>query len=371
MNCIPSSRHPAQRARASGSAQTGFSLVELMVGIVIGMIAIIVIAQVFRLSEGFKRTTTGVDDATSNGAIALVGLQRDLKQTGYAMNSATLSGCNLSLPAPAGWTINTVAPVTINHPDIPAGDPATDTLMVMYGSGAGSPEGERVQGQPAINEYVVEAPAAYQAGDRIVAVNDPAPSPCVVAVELAASAPAASAVGVPVGRASMLNGLLFNLGPAPRVLVYAVRGGNLTLCDFIANDCSLPDNADDETVWVPIASNIVGLRAQYGRDTTAPMDAAVDVYDQIAPVDTCARVRISAVRLALVARSGQLERELAPGTPVTQAAPTWSGSAVDPPNQTLPIVLTSNPQWQNYRYRVFETTVPVRNVTWQGVQAGC
>ena len=37
----------------------GFSLVELMVGIVVAMVAVIVIMQVFRMTEGHRRSTTG------------------------------------------------------------------------------------------------------------------------------------------------------------------------------------------------------------------------------------------------------------------------------------------------------------------------
>ena len=354
-------------------SQAGFSLIELMVGLVIGLIAIIVVAQVFSLSEGFKRTTTGVDDATSNGAIALGGLQRDLRQSGHGMTSPSLSGCNLTLPAPTAWTLNGIAPVTINHPDIPAGDDNTDTLLVMYGNSAGGPEGERVLSQPATNTFLVEAWAGYRAGDRIVPVTNPPQAPCDLVAEIAAPG-AQPAINVPVGQAAMVNGLLYNLGPAPRVLAYAVRNGNLTLCDYVANDCSSPADTDDEAVWVPIASNIVGLRAQYGRDTTAaPMDAVVDIYDQVAPATACERARISAVRVALVARSGQLEREIAPGQPVTPEAPVWSGTEGSPDGlaPALPFDVSGNPQWQNYRYRVFETTVPLRNMAWQGVQLGC
>ena len=41
----------------------GFSLVELMVGLVVGMIGVVIMMQIFSVSEGYKRTTTGGDDA--------------------------------------------------------------------------------------------------------------------------------------------------------------------------------------------------------------------------------------------------------------------------------------------------------------------
>jgi len=57
----------------------------------------------------------------------------------------------------------------------------------------------------------------------------------------------------------------------------------------------------------------------------------------------------------VVARSAQFDK-----TTVTSTAPTWAGSA------THPINLTANTQWGNYRYRTFETVVPMRNLVWQG-----
>jgi len=85
------------RQRSQASRADGFSLVELMVGMVIGMIAIIVVMQVFSLSEGSKRTTTGGDDAQMSGAVALTMLQRDIRQAGYGPGKGRL-------PFPGGFS---------------------------------------------------------------------------------------------------------------------------------------------------------------------------------------------------------------------------------------------------------------------------
>jgi type IV pilus assembly protein PilW len=52
-------------------AASGFSLIEILVGLLIGMLSVIVIMQVFGVFEGNKRTTTGGDDAQINGTVAL------------------------------------------------------------------------------------------------------------------------------------------------------------------------------------------------------------------------------------------------------------------------------------------------------------
>ena len=56
------------------SRAAGFSLIELMVGMVVGLLGVLVIQQAFQLNESYKRSTSGAGEAQSNGAIALYNL---------------------------------------------------------------------------------------------------------------------------------------------------------------------------------------------------------------------------------------------------------------------------------------------------------
>ena len=349
----------------------GFSLVEIMVALVIGMIGTIVMLQLFALGEGHKRATTGTSDAQSNGAIALYGLERDLRQAGYGVSDVKLLGCNLALPlagavAPAlgraATTLNNLAPLTINHASIPGGDANTDTLLVVFGNGNGSPQGDGITSQPAATQYAVQTASAFTGNDRVIAAPQTRATPCALSVDTVAGITSPN-VTVSTGVANVAGGTLFNLGQAPSIRAYAVRGGNLTMCDHMLNDCTGAANVGNAAVWTPIASNIVSLRAEYGIDTTATMDGIVDAYNQTTPTTACGWAKTLAVRLALVARSGQYEKSA-----VTPAVPTWAGSASATP---VAFDLSGTSSWQNYRYKVFETTVPIKNVVWMGVTAGC
>ena len=55
-------KYPNRRGRY----MVGFSLVELLVALIIGLLGIVVMMQVFRVFEEQKRTTTGGDDAISS-----------------------------------------------------------------------------------------------------------------------------------------------------------------------------------------------------------------------------------------------------------------------------------------------------------------
>lgn len=356
--------------RSSTHRNKGFSLIEIMVGMTIGLLGTIIIMQMFSISEARKRTTTSGDNAQNTAAIALYGLQRDVQLAGYGTSAYKMIGCNVLLRA--GVTLNSMAPVTINHASIPAGDSNTDTMLIVYGNGNGASEGDGITAQPATATYAVQSPTSFTAGDQVIAETQSRPSPCNLTLDQVASV-SGSNVTVATGVAGMTNGTLFNLGQAPKVQAYAIRNGNLTVCDYTVTDCSDATKTSptvDATVWVPIASNIVSLKVQYGHDTSSnPMDGVMDIYDQTTPTTACGWVKTSAIRLALVARSAHL----ASGAAATTAAPSWAGTSANNPtgSAAAPIVLSANSNWQQYRYKTFQTVVPIKNVAWQGVVTGC
>lgn len=334
-------------------------MIEIMVGLVIGMLGFIVVMQVFSLSESRNRTTIAGDDAQNGGAIALHGIQRDIRLSGFGTSAPNIIGCNVLLRA--GVTLNALTPVTINHASIPAGDANTDTILINYGTGNSSPEGDSITAQPSTATYTVQTPTSFALNDLVIAQAQARPTPCNLTLDSVTGIPSpGSNVNVETGVAGMANGTLYNLGQSPKILVYAIRNNNLTVCDYIVNNCSIAANTGNETIWIPIASNIVSMRAEYGHDTDAAMNGVVDAYNQTTPTTACGWLKVSAIRIVLVARSNQKD-----GNAVTAAAPLWSGSA------GAAINLSSLIDWNRYRYKTFETLVPIRNIAWQGVVAGC
>ena len=356
------------RAFDQHSGESGFSLIEIMVGMVIGLLAIIIMMQVFAVSEERKRTANAGSDAQNSAVIALDGLQRHIGQSGYGFALTRLLGCNLQLPFGAPVPL---APVIINPAVavIPAGDANTDTLLISYGLGNDQPEGYNLDtaGLTGPNHKIIGT-GMLRVGDRVIA----APAACGATTLVLGTV---QTVGVPnpsdVTVTSSTTGTgLFNLGATPRFLAYAVRNGNLVVCDYMAANCGDATAASlaNPAIWRLVAENIVSLRAQYGRDTSGPMDGTVDAYNRTTPTTACLWARTPAIRLALVARSAQFEKDA-----VTTVAPRWAGSdsAVPLSAQPINIDLSGDANWGNYRYRVFETVVPIRNVAWMGAITGC
>ena len=73
--------------------------------------------------------------------------------------------------------------------------------------------------------------------------------------------------------------------------------------------------------------------------------------------------KLLAVRVAVLARSSQLEKDT-----VTVNAPAWAGNSIpfvmhnlDGSTGSTSVIAND---WHHYRYRVYESTVPMRNMIW-------
>jgi type IV pilus assembly protein PilW len=354
-------QRPSARPRAGG-----FSLIEIMVGLVIAMIGVIIMTEALLNSEERSRTTGSGNDAFSNGAIMMQSLQRDLQQGGYGINSLKLLGCNVTTPS--GDAVP-MSPVVINPAVtlVPAGDANTDRVLVFYGNDDGQPEGNTINSVTG-NVYSVQAATAFHVDDYVVGHT----GSCSTALTMSkVTALTTTTVTVAAGVAGAT--VLYNLGRTPKAMAYRVRNASLESCDFMAASAAAPCSTNGGQ-WVAVAGNIVSLQATYGRDTSAAgsMDGVPDVWDQTTPTSACGWARTAGVRLALVARSNQYESKVDTTTgarvcdQVTAAAPTWNNGTTN-----ASITLSGNADWQCYRYKTFENIAPSRNIVWMGNSSSC
>lgn len=363
--------------------QHGFSLVEIMVGLVIGMATVVIMLQMLSNSDATKRKAAGGNDAQMNGTLALYTLERDIRASGYGINDERLLGCDLTYKTSTDGATVTIPlqPTTVltaGNGLIPAADANTDALMVVYSNNEGSADGDKLLSNSSAGSYQVSTPSTYNINDVVIAQASARLPPCKLTLDKVVNINGSTLTVDPGVMGMLANSIIFNLGGSPVINVYAIRNGNLTVCDFTAWDCSKASYANpvDSNVWVPIASNVVALRAQYGHDLLAIAPAGglqkiVSQYDQTTPDKNgirpdCGWARTLAVRVALVARNSSYDK-----TEPTKVNPVWSGSTADavssPANPTaLPIDLSGNADWKKYRYKSMETTVPLRNAIWQG-----
>ncbi len=354
--------------------ESGLSLIEILVGLVIGLIGIIVMMQVYALSEGRKRTTTAGSDAQNSAFIALDTLQRAVTQSGAGFAHTRLLNCNIQLP---NGNPVPLAPVIINPPNtvIPPSTLPADAnfmrLLVSYGGSNDQPDGYNLFAPMTGPNYTLTSTGSFKVDDPGTAANEGdwlihAPAACPLLLRQVTSYTAGTTAVTVNGTPSTTDSAtaLFNLGATPRFLAFAVRNGTLTVCDYMVNNCGDASAATlaNQNIWRPLINNVAAFQAQYHRDTSAPMDGIADAdgYSQTTPTTACLWARTSALRLVLATRSVQYEKEN-----VTAAAPNWRGGALDVSDNG------TRADWQRYRYRVFETEIPLRNIAWMGVVAGC
>jgi type IV pilus assembly protein PilW len=378
--------------------QAGFSLVEIMVGLVIGLLATLVILQVFALFEGQKRTTTGTSDAQTNGNVALYSIKRDLEMAGYGLlpigapNTAD-SPLECAAPSFTNSGVTNLAPVTITDGSTLSPSSPSDVITIRYSNsqtGGSYTTISALGTAPPINSgttATVGENLGCSVGDVAIIVDN-AGSCYLTAVSGVSPAPGiadhtgislASVAGLNVTATSNLaclgkwNEVEYQINPA-----YDPTNSNNSQAYLQRNDT--PGVASKA---VPLVMDIVNIQAQYGVSLSAndnQIDQWTDATGSFAAsalsgntiTSVAARNRIKAVRIAVVARSGQYEKTNVTEqcSSLTADAPSglcaWSGSSA---NTTVPspapaIDLSKDPNWQHYRYRVFETVIPLRNVIW-------
>jgi type IV pilus assembly protein PilW len=123
---------------------------------------------------------------------------------------------------------------------------------------------------------------------------------------------------------------------------------------------------------IPIAPDVIDLQAQYGISATERSNVITQWVDATgatwASPTTANRNRIKAIHIAIVARNEQRDtgNVTTACSSLTTADPTglcaWAGSDTSP----APAINLADADWQQYRYRVFDTIIPLRNVIWSG-----
>lgn len=366
-------------AKQTRSGQTGITLIELMVGMAVALIATLVITQMYAAFEGQKRTSVAGSDAQENGLAALLMLERDARMAGYGLAANPLMSCNtiysgyddpnlgIIQPAP-GLSHGALMPVRITE-----GGAGPDGIDLVSSSSVrpGVPTQIRQAMPSPAADLKVTNTTGYRVGDVII-VSDG--NNCSVMQITQIQAP---------GGGSGLFGFVHNNGQgAPYNMpgnitngwpAYGVGAHVFQLGQLISRRYTIQPSSNTQALFVeerippanalPIVADIVDLQAQYGiaaagsQQVTCWTDATGNGCggsDWANP--SAAEVqRIRAVRLAVLARSPIAERPSVAGgaCDTTTIAPTWSGG-----NFNLPA------NWQCHRFRVFETVVPLRNVIW-------
>jgi len=288
----------------------GFGLVEILVGIVIGMLALLVIYQALALAEGYKRTTTAGGDAQSAGMISTFILSQDI---GNAGNGISVASKELGTCPSTGSFATTWRPIPVLIRD-GGNDFTSDSFAVFYGVNPRivTPFDIMKRFDPG-GTIDVQSPTGFEVGNMFV-LADLSTGACAMGTvaAIAGPDPGTGVVNItPTAIPTVFHqgtSWMVNLGPANlvRKVRYDVLDGVIRSRDLI-NGAAVPN---------PIVGNITLLKAQYGLDTNG--DQFIDAWTSarnppwdeanvlIAPLTQLRQIK--AIRLAVVVRSSQFER---------------------------------------------------------------
>lgn len=384
---------------AAPHRQRGMTLIELMVAVLIGLGLTLAITSLLITSENQKRITTSTNDAEQTGAYAFYALDRALRSAGSAIAESAypadhgVLGCRMNaagggatlLPrtaafptpfqaflagAPSGLR---VAPLLIAYNQDPSN--TSDVLVVMGGSGAAGGVSRLVTGSGSSTSLVLDNTVGFLTQDLALVsqsgttdclleqVNSVASSSITLSgtyytagspTSLATLSTSSGSYVTPIGN-SVANNVAFQL--------FGVDA-NRTLYSYdLLQNLKLVQNSGADAAQA-IADGVDQMHAIYGIDTAkkgvqdtwaSPKAAPYDIASVMGNPGTIRT--IVSVRVALVLRGNYYDKNaVSPSTLV------FFNGLTDASGNVLQKTVYLTGDQLHYRYRVFEFTVPLRNM---------
>lgn len=377
-------------------AQRGLTLVELLVAMAIGLAVTLVVTTLLVSAENHKRTTTSTNDADQTGSYAFYALDRALRGAGSGFVQSTFPqdvgvlGCKLNVagilpratafPAPfatafLGAATNNlrVAPVLIAQGQ---SDGGSDVLVVMGGSGTAGGVSRPLSAAGSSTTLVLQSAVGFGAND-IALVSQNGVTDCLLEQvgSVAAATLTLSGTYYTAGTTTTLATLAGNLSTYVTPLgntaannaqfqLFGVGTNNILYSYDLLQNQQLVQASGGDTSQA-ISDGVIALRALYGVQVAAApgvlsswVSPGATGYDITTVMTTPATMEsIIAVHVAVVVRGEYYDKNT-----VSPATLTFFNNYADSGGNSLAQSIALNATAQHYRYRVFEFTVPLRNM---------
>jgi type IV pilus assembly protein PilW len=389
------------------------TMIELLVALAIGVTVTLAVSTLLVASENHKRITTSSNDADQTGAYTFNALDRALRSAGsgfaqssYAGTNQGVLGCRLNAgsfmprpsayPAPfSNYFLGGAAPAALHVAPVLIGagqsdKNSSDVIVVMSASGGAGGVPRAVYGAGSNTTLVLQSTVGLNPYD-VILVSQPGTPDCLIeqinsmnstTITLNTgtyyyTAGSTTNIGTLAASTSSAVTDLANESAATspnntQFMLFGVGTNNMLYSyDLLQYQTIVvgPFSSDLQAV----ADQVIQMNAIYGVATTAnpsvfhnwanPADTAhgYDIYTVMSTPAT--QQLIVAVRVAIVVRGEYYDKKT-----VSPTSLTLFNGLVDGYGNSLAKTVTlsgtnaDGTKNQNYRYRVFEFTVPLRNM---------
>jgi len=375
----------------------GFTLIELMISVVIGLLAILFATRMMTDTERNKDGALGGSQSMQNGMMAMFTISGDAEQAGYGLNDPLLNGCDTIFYDRLGFALPTVKRGNVDVTPLAAavivnGGAKPDQLTLYAGSSAtGTATMRLVSNYNGGNEFSLDRqPYGFAVDDVIVVAPEDGAGKCSLAQISTLTTGSAPSLGFADTSDRYNEGDLKRQFPGSATRVFNLgRASSLAFHTWLVDDNVLRLRATNMgaagNAAQAVADNIVSLKAQYGFDKRAAgafdpekgmqvgewSNTMIDADADGVTGSAGDYQRIAALRIAVVARNKAPDRPAAGGACTTTTDPVKVFGAKQPSNvDAVEVTLDLSDEdaavdWTCYRYRVFETIVPLRNAGWR------
>ena len=385
----------------------GMTLIELMVAMVIGLGITLAISSVLIASENHKRTTTSTNDAQQTGSYGYYALDKALRGAGSGIAGSAFPtdvgvlGCHLNagaifprataFPAPfaafLGGAPNplNVTPVLIGKSQ--SQDGVSDVIMVMGGSGSAGGVSRQITGGGNATTATLDNTVGFAHNDLLL-VSQSGVVDCLmeqvdtfVTPTLTLAGTYYTATGGTTTMATLAGNTASYVTPIGNATANSVQfmlfgvDNNRTLYSYdLLQNLNLVGGAGADSAQA-IADGVVQMNALYGIDTngdgiqdawTAPDATTVPAWDINTVMTSPIQMKqIISVRIALVVRGENYDTTRdAAGNPIPVSPPSLTifNGLTNSAGTSLAQQINLNATDRQFRYRIFEFTVPLRNM---------
>ena len=347
------------RPEPSRGRGRGATLIDVLVGSLIALLAIVLAARAFVATLDLQRTAAAAAEAEQAALFATFAIGEAVAGAGAGFAAA--SGWLDSCPTTADIA-SSLRPVSVLITDSGRADlPDTLTVRRALQSRIAAPAAVAAA-SAAGTPLHVRSPDGFAAGDRVIAIGRDGSCAAATLTSVTPGAGGVTELGRDAaGFAMPATGLVLNLGPAAAAsaLRFDLASGSLRSADLSNGDAPSP-----------LVANVVNVKFQYGVDRNG--DGTLDDWvvantasgmdpPHVLAASASALARIVAIRVGVVTKSESFDPQATATFRWTLFDCALAAPAVCPGRVEGSVAGTAR---GGYRYATREAVIPLYNTLW-------